>query len=381
MKLQRRFKTILLIILLVGIGALLFWLFSEGRRELAEQEKHPLNEVSRVTIQGGKGIVTLGKATQVKSGIVTALLQPISYREEIQAYGVVLELQTLVDLRKNLIDLRKNLVELRNNHATAKAQLEKALAGLEASRKQYDRLKTLYEDDRNVSQKALQAGEAVWRSDEANVEASRQGLRAAQEALRAGEETLNVLEASARQQWGSVLTKWLFEGSPPFYKLIRQEDFLLQITLPSGARISPTPETVSVQTPGGALVSAHFVSPSAQTDPRIQGMSFFYLAPARGTNLLPGMNVAASMPAGPRVRGFFLPGSAVVWSQGKAWVYIQNDKERFVRRRVSTKTPAKNGYFVMKGFKREDRIVVKGAQLLLSQEFRTKTQTSEEEED
>jgi hypothetical protein len=35
----------------------------------------------------------------------------------------------------------------------------------------------------------------------------------------------------------------------------------------------------------------------------------------------------------------------------------------------------------MKGFKREDRIVVKGAQLLLSQEFRTKTQTSEEEED
>ena len=379
MKLQRRLKSILLITLLIGVGAVLVWLFSQGRRELGEQEKHPLKEASRVTIQGGESAVTLDKATQVESGIVTAPLKAISYREEIQAYGVVLELQSLVDLRKNLIHLRKNLIELRNNHAAAKAQTEKALASLEASRKQYDRLKTLYEDNQNVSEKALQAGEAVWRSDEANVEASRQGLLAAQEALRAGEETINVLEAGVRQQWGSTLTGWLFEATPAFERLIQQKDILLQITLPSEIHISSAPQSILVQTGAGATATASLVSPSPRTDPRIQGMSFFYVAPSQ-TGFSRGMNVRAYLPVGEKIRGVLVPDSAVLSWQGKTWVYVQSDDEHFVRREVPAKNFLKEGYFVSKGFKAGEKIVVKGAQLLLSEEFRPQTQGKEEKD-
>ena len=379
MKLRRKLKLILLITLLVGIGAVLVWFYSQDHRELAEQLEHPTKEASRVTIPAGENVVTLDKATQVESGIVTAPLQSISYREELQAYGIVLELQALVDLRKNLIDLRKNLIDLRNGHAAAKAQMEKSLAALEASSKQYDRLKTLYEDNRDVSEKALQAGEAVWRSDEANVEASRQGFLASHEALRAGEEALNVLEASVRQQWGSVLTKWVFEATSDFERLIQQKNILLQITLPPEIRISSAPQSILVRTGAGATATANLVSPSPRTDPRIQGMSFFYVTPSQ-TGFPRGMNVRAYLPMGEKSQGVLIPDSAALLWQGKTWVYLQRGGEQFIRWEVPTKNPVKDGFFVQEGLKAGDKVVVKGAQLLLSKEFLLQTQGKEEED-
>jgi hypothetical protein len=347
-----KLKITLAIIILVGVVGLLIWAFTRGPKPLA-LDTHPPDPGSRVSAQAEENTILLTRLAQKRNGMVTAAVETVLHRESLQAYGVVLHLTALADLRKSYV--------------LAKARVEDTLTKLDVSRKEYERLKILNEDHKNVSDKDLQSGEANWHSAEIN--------------LRASQEVLPALEGAVDQQWGEVIAKWVFEGSPAFYKLIRQEDFLLQITLPSGARISPVPGTVSVQTPDGALVPALFVSPSPQTDPRIQGISFFYLTPARRTNLLPGMNVAVSMPAGPQIRGFFIPGSAVVRSQGKAWVYVQKDEERFVRRKVSTETPVKNGYLVMKGFREGDRIVVKGAQLLLSEEFLTKAQTGEEDED
>jgi len=340
MKLGLRIKLILTIIILIGIGGLLVWAFLQGRKELTtEQEgERPIKVPSRITVQGGESVVTLDKTTQTRSGIVIAPLKSICYREELPAYGVILELQGLVDLRKNLIDLRKNLVDLRNSHAAAKAQVEKTQVSLDASRNQYERLKILYEDNRNVSGKALQAGEVAWRSDEANARAAKEALYAAKEAIRAAEEALQVLNQTARQQWGRVLTKWLFEASPAFERLIKQKDFLIQITLPSGVDISSPPETASIQAVSGRMITARFVSSSPRTDPRIQGLSFLYLVPAQA-GILPGMSVRAYLPVGEKFQGIVVPTSAVVWWQGKAWVYMQKDSNQFARHEMSTGTP------------------------------------------
>jgi hypothetical protein len=352
MRERGKLKIVLAIIILAAVVLLLIWAFTRGPKQLAPQSQPP-NEASRVSTPAEENVIVVNRLAQERNGIVAAPLETIVHRESLQAYGVVLRLTALADLRKSYV--------------LAKAQAEDAIAKADVSKKEYERLKALNEDNKNVSDKDLQSSEANWHSAEIN--------------LRASQEVLPALKGTAQQEWGEVISRWLFEGSPAFYRLIQQEDFLLQITLPLSAHVSPAPGTISVQTPDGALVSVRFVSPSPQTDPRIQGISFFYLAPARGTNLLPGMNVAASMPAGPQVSGFFIPESAIVWWQGKAWVYKQKGEEQFVRQRVTTKTPAKDGYFVMKGFKRGERIVVKEAQLLLSEEFRTKTQTGEEDED
>jgi hypothetical protein len=378
-----RSKKILTIIGLVIVAAFLIWVLMQGRKEVTTELKQGRSAKvpARVLVQNGQRVITLDKEAQARSGIAVAPLKPISHREELQAYGTVLELQSLVDLRTTLIHSRKTLVDERNSYAAAKAQVEKTRASLDASSKQYERLKVLYEENQNVSAKTFQAAEVTWRSDQANSQAAQEALDASEKLMGATEEALQTLEGRALQQWGAVITKWLFDNSPVFEQLIRQQNFLIQITLPSGVQISSAPQSVHVQTASGTVLSANLVSPSPRTDPRIQGISFFYLAPASGINLLPGMNVVASMPAGPQARGFFISGSAIVWSQGKAWVYIQKGEEQFVRQRVTTKTPAKDGYFVTKGFKRGERIVVKGAQLLLSEEFLTKAQTGEEDED
>lgn len=351
MKLNRGLKAIFTMIVLASIGALLVWVFIEGRKELAmEQERErPVKSASRVSIQDGESIVTLDPATQMKSGITVIPLEPVSHHGELRAYGMVLQPQDLTDLR--------------NNFAAARARVERTRASLDASRKAYERLKTLRENNRNISDKALQAAEATRRSDEAEA--------------RAAEEALRTLEGTGRQKWGPVISTWLLDGSPDFARLLEQQDILIQITLSSGAPVSSLPQVALVQTGDGKWISARFVSPSPRTDPRIQGMSFFYLAPAQA-GLLSGMNVIAYLPVGSEVSGVIVPDSAVVWWQGKAWVYVQKDTGRFARREISTDQPVQNGWFMEKGFPAGDQLVMSGAQLLLSEEFRAQIQIGEE---
>ncbi len=69
-----------------------------------------------------------------------------------------------------------------------------------------------------------------------------------------------------------------------------------------------------------------------------------------------------------------IPDSAVVWLDGRAWAYVQKGRERFIRQEVSTNHPVGKGWFVTKNFQAGDYVVVQGAQLLLSEEFRAQIQ-------
>jgi hypothetical protein len=64
----------------------------------------------------------------------------------------------------------------------------------------------------------------------------------------------------------------------------------------------------------------------------------------------------------------------MVWWQGYAWVYEQTTPGRFVRRQVPTDSPLESGVFVSRGFSPRDQIVIRGAQTLLSEEFRSQIQ-------
>lgn len=344
-------KKFLAIIVLTGIGVLLIWAFLGGRRELAkEQEREqPVKAPSRVSILDGESVVTLSRIEEIKSGIAVAPLQPVSHQEELKAYGTVMDLHDLIDLH--------------NSYVAAKAQVGKATASLDASQREYERLKPLHENNRNISDKTFQAAEAVWRSNEADAHATQDAVHA--------------IEATVRQQWGNVIAKWLTENSQAFNQLMQRQNLLIQITLPSGAYLKSAPQAALVQTADNTLLSAKLVSFSPHTDPRIQGMSFFYTTPAQTTRLLPGMNVIAYLPVGPRTQGIVIPGPAVVWWQGKAWVYVQKGASQFIRREISTETPVKDGWFVLKGITAGDRIVVEGSQLLMSEESRSQIQVGD----
>lgn len=349
---MRRFlKRVLAVMIALGAIAGLVFAFMEGRKEAAlerEREK-PIKAPTRVEMVNGENVVTLDEATRTSSGIVLGRLEVVSHRPQTPAYGIVVDLGELTDLR--------NTIE------NAKAQLNKANAALEVARKDYVRVKGLYEKNQNVSQKVVEAAEGTWRTEEANVQAAQTAV--------------NTAQATALQHWGNVMADWLAQDAPEFERLRLQKDLLLQVTLPPGRTVAG-PQEATVQTADGRLTEAKFVSPALRTDPKIQGQSLFYTLSAQDGTLLPGMNVTVLLPAGKPVPGVVVPASAVVWLQGKAWAYAQIEANRFARREVSAEQPVQTGWFVPLDFTKDELFVLQGPQVLLSEEFRAQISVGEE---
>jgi hypothetical protein len=184
---------------------------------------------------------------------------------------------------------------------------------------------------------------------------------------RAGEQQLNLQESMVRQEWGGVASKWALENSPEFQRILNQRDVLVQVTMQTDATVG-VPKSISLEISDTTRIEARLVSPFPRVDPRIQGRSFLYVAPAdRG--LTPGMNLLAHISVGTQIRGLIVPTAAVLWSEGKAWAYQQTASEHFARRVVPTEIPVEGGFFVAQGFSPGDKVVTRGAQALLSEEM------------
>lgn len=343
------------LILIIGAGASAFAIATWGIAEKLDEGSHEVEKPGEIRAEArgetAEPALALDKQTVALSGIVANTLEVVSHQQETQAFGTVLPAQDFIDLR--------------NRYIETKAQEEKAQAALEASSKEYERLHVLNSDARDVSDKVLQAAEAVWRSDEA--------------ALRAAHANLLAIEANASQQWGNVLTKAVLGGAPLFRQLMSQQVVVIQVNVPAGTKVATPSKTARIQGTDGSFAMAELISRAPRTDPRFQSISLLYHAP--GTALLPGMTVTTNLPAGGVLRGMIVPASAVVWWQGKAWVYVEARSGHFERHELPTSNPVEDGWFVSQEFAPSEAVVVIGAQQLLSQEFRSQIQSGEEGEE
>ena len=337
---RRRRWLWILVVAVLGLGLGLIWRGIEGRSEADEGDK-PVSAPQRVTIENGVSVITLNAAAQQTSGIEVATLKKAPYQRQLRAYGAVLDLQPLTDLR--------------NSYASAQAQLQGAQARLAASQPAFERARKLYRDQQNISAAQFQATEAIFRADQASLVSATSQLRA--------------VTATALQTWGSVLGQSVVDGSPLIVHLIERQNVLLQVTLPPGVALAEPPSSALVEPDSGRRIKIEFVSPATKADPRIQGISFLYTASADET-LLPGMNVLAFLPSGKTVEGVIVPPSAIVWWHGRPWVYLRTSPDTFTRHEVDTDFPAADGGYVVTGLADNARLVTQGAQMLLSEELR-----------
>lgn len=331
------------------VASLAIWGFIEGRKELAreaEREK-PVQVPSRVLAQPDGIAVVFDAATQKRADVAVAALQRATRSGEVEALATILPPQDLIDLR--------------NAYVAARTQAESRQAAAQASRREYERIRTLHGDEFNVSTKALEAAQAQWQSDTA--------------AARGAAEAQDAVERTGRQKWGAALTAAVAGDAASFRRLADGRDVLLRIAAPAGAALPKPPATARVPASNGGLRTATLVSPSPQTDPRIQGPTFFYSAPSDG--LLPGTTVAAYLPIGAERSGAIVPADAVVWWQGKAWYYVQGTPDHFMRRELTGAQAVDAGWFVP-GLS-SLQVVVRGAQTLLSEELRGQIKTGEED--
>ena len=301
----------------------------------AQAKKGP----AQVSVENGQTVLTLDAPTQNRLGLEVATLTATVTRAQVTLPAAVLSVQ--------------DLATFRNGYVAMQAQLQKSRVEAHVARREYTRLKSLFEQNENISEKSLQSAEGTLQANEADVHA--------------GEQQLNLQESVLRQEWGSVVAKWAVESSPKLQRVFDQREVLVQMTMPSGATFG-APKTISLEIPGGTRTEANLVSAFPRVDPRIQGTSFLYIAPAH-LGLTPGVNLLGHLSVGSQMKGLIVPTSAVVWSEGKAWAYQQTASDRFSRRAVSTDAPVEKGFFVTEGFSAGDRVVTQGAQALLSEEL------------
>jgi len=293
---------------------------------------------AQISFENGEVILTMDEQAQKRLGIEIRALGGSANRPQADMPATVLSAQ--------------DLASFRNSYVTALSQIEKNRVDIDVARKQYARAKSLFDSDQNISAKVLESAEG--------------NLRALETEERAAEQQLSLQGSMAEQQWGSVVAKWAMDGSPELDRILSTREVLIQVTFPFDQNYA-APKTILVEVPGRTRAEATLISAFPRVDPRIQGRSFLYSAPAQ-PDFTPGVNLVSHFAVGNATHGVVVPSAAVVWSEGKAWAYLQTSARQFSRRAVPTDSPVDAGYFVAAGFSASDKVVTRGAQSLLSEE-------------
>ncbi|WP_245321006.1 efflux RND transporter periplasmic adaptor subunit [Bradyrhizobium sp. NAS96.2] len=347
---SRRGVAIAICLLALGAGA---WAVTgQVRRAAAEPQPGKPDsgrpEPSR-TANSDQAPVKLTTSQQGQIGLETSVVEAAPHPEQFRAYGAVLDIS--------------RITELTNSYANAQAQFQTAQAKLEVAKSAFDRTKNLV-DSAALPRKEAETAEGTLRTDKA--------------ALAAAESQLRTLAATAQQEWGPVIGRGIVERSPAVVRLIERGQFLVQVTLPPGVSVTETPGTALAQAPTrNANIDLQYVSPATRTDPRIQGLSYFFSAPG-DSGLLPGMNTTVYVPSGNTYEGVFIEDTAIVRWQGRSWVYLRVSPDSFRRHPISTDQPVSDDDYVVRDIPSGSEIVIRGAQVLLSEEAKSELRSGDD---
>jgi biotin carboxyl carrier protein len=145
---------------------------------------------------------------------------------------------------------------------------------------------------------------------------------------------------------------------------------------PSRLRMGPG------STASSTRVVARLVGPAPEADPVTRRAAYLYRADRAWAGATPGTPVVAYAEApsavGAQLGGALVPDSAVVQWEGLAWAYRARGADRFERVRVLTDHPGAGGWIVGGPLAAGDSVVVRGAEELLSEEFRARVTVGDE---
>ena len=306
----------------------------------ADDDDKPVTQLPGFT---RTGTVFLDAKVQLLSGLQTIILTPVSQRAEFSTYGLAVNIQPLIELR------RRYLLAL-TEQGGAMGRFKQAEQN---SKRQLD----LYREGA-ASKRNLQVQQAQWQTDKALLDAS-------------GVQGKSIVDESLLN-WGRKLTEWaLSTDADQLQAFLSGSKTLLQITLPVNKRLANTIKSIKVEASGNrsAAINAELISAALHTDNLAQGESYFFQAD--GSHIRTGMRVVAWIPEqGENRIGVNIPESALIWYLDQAFVYIKTADEQFHRRRIEQFSATADGYFVGNSIKPGEFLVTAGAQMLLSEELK-----------
>lgn len=406
---------------LVGVAAaaiigVLLWSFLAHRSEMAKEPKEdqPIRNPSRVTRDAaGNTVVKFDRETQQRMDIRTATVVAMTRRREVAAYGRLEEDpsrsfvlrapvagtiqgvanepwpntgQTVAD-RSTVGRIEPRLapadrITLADRLAAARGDTESGKVALATAQAALSRARTLNADDKNVSDRAVQEAEAKVAAEQARLAAATQTVKLIESSLAASRDHTVPLDLERGGQVVEVLVHpgESVESGQPILRVARFDQFLARVDVPAGETVAPGLAAASIVPLGQEdhPIRAERVALAAAVDPKTQGQPFLFRVADPSLTLRPGLSVTAwlEIPGAAR-HGVVVPAGAVVRQSGKAWVYVQTSEEQFARREVALEEPLAEGRFT-RSLSAGDRIVIIGAQTLLSEEFKSQIQVGEE---
>lgn len=389
---------------------------NRGREE--EEKEHgkaTAQAVKRVSqTAAGEPLIRLDADSQARMGLRTETLKPYAMEPEIVAYGKLEEdpSRSFVvrapiagtlhfaagrdwpsigqhlgeDAVIGVIEPRlmpAERISLTNQLATARSELSASTASVAAARAAYDRAKILNEDNKNISDRALEEARARLSAEEARLKAATDAVELLENSLQAaGPASIKPLTVERGGDVVEIMAQpgESIEPGSPILRIARLDRLLARVDVPVGQHIAPRVSTARIFAVGyeNTPITAERIALAATADLKSQGESFLFRL--RGTlfGLRPGLAVTARIIVpGLKKQGVVIPVSAIVRVGGNSYAYVQTGPDQFVRKEAPIDNPVADGYFTA-NFSPSDRVVVEGAQILLSEEF--KAQTAPEED-
>ncbi len=411
---NRRILTWLIALVIVFASAgLLLWSYRAHRDEVAADAKGDaaIATPAKVAAENGDPTVTVDDDVQDRMNMKVAVIEPMTSRKQIVAYGALEEDpggsfvlraplagtiqskswpvtgQTIADdTIAGQIEPRltpTDRVTLNDRLTSAQSDFEAERASVTSAQQALSRAKALNADDKNVSDRVVQEAEARVATELARLNGAQRSIQQLQAALGSPQSAAAPLGFTR----GGVVVEVLahpgesVESGQALIRIARFDKLLARVDIPAGESVAPDLTSATIVALGNDAkpLSGERIGFASSVDPKTQGQPFLFRVSDPTNALRPGLSVTAYLETpGPARKGAVVPRSAIVWQTGKSWAYIQTGKEKFARREVTLEEPASGGWFT-ESLHPGDKVVTSGAQMLLSEEFKSQIRVEDDQ--
>ena len=290
-------------------------------------------------------IITLSDSMVKNSGINVQPISESRKRSTNQSYGYVVNLKNLIDYQTNYLNLNFEINKLN-------LQLKEEIV-------LFKTLQSLNEDNKNIAD--LVVGEK-----EIEINNLRNNLNIQKS-------NKNNLLRVIGQEWGQSFKDLLTDPKTSLLQNIFNSDSrLIKITIANNKTQKLPPSELILFSPlqPHNKYKANLISKAPFGSLDIQGSSYFYLTLSNDLMIGSKINTHIESAEDSQVKKFHIPKSAIIWNEGKPWIYVESSNNSFLRHPIFKFEEVNDGWVVQFENIPPWAIVTKGAQLLLSEEYK-----------
>ena len=298
---------------------------------------------SLVSIQNK--IITLSDSIIKNSGINVQPISESRKRSTNQSYGYVVNLKNLIDYQTNYLNLNFEINKLN-------LQLKEEIV-------LFKTLQSLNEDNKNIADSVVSEKEVEINNLRNNLNIQRNNKK----------KLLQIIG----QEWGQSFKDLLTDPKSSLLQNIFNSDSrLIKITIANNKIQKLPPSELILFSPlqPQNKYKANLISKAPFGSLDIQGSSYFYLTLSNDLMIGSKINSYIESAEDSQIKKFHIPKSAIIWNAGKPWIYVESSNNSFLRHPIFKFEEVNDGWVVQFENIPPWAIVTKGAQLLLSEEYK-----------